>query len=127
MARSTCQRCRVPISNQALACPRCAFPVGKSIKTARRYEWMGVIVLVAVIALMAVVLETPEKQSLPVGSKLYSHGELWGTVVGKSDAHTFENGVVEPGVLVDYGPRMGNPPVPPQWLPRRSAERFSVR
>lgn len=66
--------------------------------------------------------------SVQVGSKLYDqNGELWGTVVSVSDAHTFENGVTEPGVQVDYGPRMGNPPVPPQWLPRRSAERFTIK
>jgi hypothetical protein len=75
---------------------------------------------------------TGEPQKSPggirVGAKLYSpDGELWGTVVGIEDPHTFPNGVTEAGVLVDYGARMGNPPVPPQWLPRRSAERFTVK
>lgn len=66
--------------------------------------------------------------NIQVGSRLYSQdGELWGTVVAVSDAHTFENGATEPGVQVDYGPRMGNPPVAPQWLPQRSAERFTVK
>jgi hypothetical protein len=72
--------------------------------------------------------ESAGGSSLKVGSKLYDqNGELWGTVVEVSDAHTFENGAVEPGVKVDYGPRMGNPPVPPQWLPSRSAEKFDVK
>jgi hypothetical protein len=63
-----------------------------------------------------------------VGARLYTaQGELWGTILEVEGAHRFPNGVVEPGVRVDYGPRMGDPPVPPQWLPRRSAERFTVR
>jgi hypothetical protein len=63
-----------------------------------------------------------------VGSKLYDrNNELWGTVIDIREAHKFPNGVTEPGVLVDYGPCMGNPPVPPQWLPTRSAARFTVK
>ena len=66
--------------------------------------------------------------SVYTGAKLYSqNGELWGTVVEVSDAHTFENGVTEPGVKVEHGPRMGNLPVAPQWLPRRSDERFDIK
>jgi hypothetical protein len=74
-----------------------------------------------------VVQSEEQRSGLRVGAKLYDmNGELWGTVVEMSDAHTFPNGVTEPGVKVDYGARMGNPPVPPQWLPQRSAERFRV-
>ena len=63
---------------------------------------------------------------LRVGSKLFApDGTLWGTVVQMADAHRFPNGDTEAGVLVDYGPRMGEP-YPPQWLPRRSAERFRI-
>jgi hypothetical protein len=70
----------------------------------------------------------PADDSLRPGAQLVNRqGELWGTVLEVSDAHRFENGVVEPGVLVDYGPRMGDSPVPPQWLPRRSAERFTIK
>jgi len=64
--------------------------------------------------------------TLRIGSKLYApDGTLWGTVVQTEAAHTFPNGDTEAGVLVDYGPRMGEP-FPPQWLPRRSAERFRI-
>jgi hypothetical protein len=62
-----------------------------------------------------------------VGAKLYDQrGELWGTIVEVRDAFAFPNGVTEPAVKVDYGPRMGDSPVEPQWLPRRSAERFRI-
>lgn len=65
--------------------------------------------------------------SIRIGAKLYDQrGELWGTIVEVRDAFTFPNGVTEPGVKVDYGPRMGDSPVEPQWLPRRSAERFRI-
>jgi hypothetical protein len=59
---------------------------------------------------------------LPVGTKLYQNGELWGTIVEVSGSHTFDNGAVEPGVKVEYGPDMGEP----QWLPLRSARKFDV-
>jgi hypothetical protein len=69
----------------------------------------------------------PSAPGIRVGAELYDQrGELWGTIVEMRDAYTFPNGVTEPAVRVDYGPRMGDPPVPPQWLPRRSAERFRI-
>lgn len=71
-------------------------------------------------------VESSSTSDIRGGSKLYNNGELWGTVVEVSDAHTFEDGTTEPGVLVDYGSRMPES-VPPQWLPLRSAERFDIR
>lgn len=72
-------------------------------------------------------LETTNSNGIRVGAKLYDQrGELWGTIIEVRDAFTFPNGVTEPAVKVDYGPRMGDSPVEPQWLPRRSAERFRV-
>jgi hypothetical protein len=54
---------------------------------------------------------------LSVGQKLYRpDGSLFGTITALEDAHQFENGAVEPGALVDYGPPMGA-----AWLPQRSA------
>lgn len=73
------------------------------------------------------VQEPARDSGIRVGAKLYDQqGEFWGTIVEVEDAHTFPNGVTEPAVKVDYGPRMGDSPVSPQWLPRRSAERFRV-
>jgi hypothetical protein len=73
------------------------------------------------------VQEPASDSGIRVGAKLYDQqGELWGTIVEVQDAYTFPNGVTEPAVRVDYGPRMGDSPVSPQWLPRRSAERFRV-
>lgn len=64
---------------------------------------------------------TLSNEKLYVGQKLrQADGSDFGTIVKLSDSHRFENGDVEPGALVDYGPRMSNPPVPPQWLPQRS-------
>ena len=55
-----------------------------------------------------------------VGQKLYmSDGTEYGTVVAVEDAHQFTDGTVEPGVLVDYGPRI---PGEKNWLPTRSAQ-----
>ncbi len=54
-------------------------------------------------------------------------GQVWGVVKQVSDRHIFPNGKVEPGILVDYGPRMGNTPVPPQWWARRAADNFTLR
>ncbi len=55
-----------------------------------------------------------------VGDKLYmSDGSIFGTVVAVEESHQFENGTVEPGVLVDYSPRI---PDQQNWLPMRSAE-----
>ncbi|HEU4558176.1 MAG TPA: hypothetical protein VFS20_10015 [Longimicrobium sp.] len=66
--------------------------------------------------------------TLRIGSRLYdADGELWGTVVGMEFLHRFPNGVIEAGVLVDHGPRAGKPRLPPQWVSRRSAERFTRR
>lgn len=68
-----------------------------------------------------------ESYNLSVGQKLYfndglnAHAE-YGTIIALEDAHTFENGAVEPGALVDYGPRIPN--TPKQWLPQRSAVKF---
>ena len=54
-----------------------------------------------------------------VGQTLYmSDGTQYGTVVAADEAHQFPNGAVEPGVLVDYGPRI---PGQQNWLPTRSA------
>ena len=54
-----------------------------------------------------------------VGQTLYmSDGTQYGTVVAAVEAHQFPNGAVEPGVLVDYGPRI---PGQQNWLPTRSA------
>ncbi len=62
--------------------------------------------------------------TLSVGQKLYtSDGAEFGTIVSLEDSHQFENGAVEPGALVDYGPRI--PGTPPQWLPQRSALRMA--
>ena len=47
-----------------------------------------------------------------------SDGTQYGTVVAAEEAHQFPNGAVEPGVLVDYGPRI---PGQQNWLPTRSA------
>lgn len=66
--------------------------------------------------------------TLRIGSRLYdADGELWGTVVGMEFLHRFPNGVIEAGVLVDHGSRAGKPRLPPQWVSRRSAERFTRR
>lgn len=70
----------------------------------------------------------PDNYNLSVGQKLYfsdginPHAE-YGTIVSLEDAHQFENGDIEPGALVDYGPRIPN--TPPQWLPQRSAAKFA--
>ena len=64
--------------------------------------------------------------TLRIGSRLYDRdGELWGTVVEIALLHRFPNGVTEGGVLVDRAPRTGNQRVPPQWVSRREAERFT--
>lgn len=58
--------------------------------------------------------------AVSVGDKLYmSDGTVFGTVVAVEESHQFENGTVEPGVLVDYSPRI---PDQQNWLPMRSAE-----
>jgi hypothetical protein len=46
-------------------------------------------------------------------------GTEYGTVVAVEEAHKFEDGTIEPGVLVDYSPRI---PGEKNWLPTRSAE-----
>jgi len=62
-------------------------------------------------------MSTVTGASLSVGQKLYRpDGSLFGTIVQLESAHQFENGAVEPGALVDYGPPMGT-----AWLPQRSA------
>ena len=50
-----------------------------------------------------------------------SDGTQYGTVVAADEAHQFPDGTVEPGVLVDYGPRI---PGQQNWLPTRSAEKM---
>jgi hypothetical protein len=78
------------------------------------------------LALIPISCSKPSS-GIPIGAKLYdTNGQIWGTVVDSSASHTFENGVTEPGVQVDYGPRMGNPPVPPVWIPARSAQRYKI-
>lgn len=58
--------------------------------------------------------------SLSIGQKLYmTDGTEYGTVVAVEEAHKFEDGTIEPGVLVDYSPRI---PSEKNWLPTRSAE-----
>ena len=62
---------------------------------------------------------TSSTGSVSVGQKLYmSDGSVFGTVVAVEAAHQFENGAVEPGVLVDYSPRINQQ----AWLPTRSAQ-----
>lgn len=57
--------------------------------------------------------------SVSVGQKLtMSDGSVYGTVVSSEEAHQFPNGDVEPGVLVDFSPRI---PGVSNWLPTRSA------
>ena len=57
-----------------------------------------------------------------VGQTLFmSDGSQFGTVVEVSDSHQFENGISEPGVLVDYSPRINGVQA---WLPTRSAEKM---
>lgn len=66
---------------------------------------------------------SPPNYDLHVGQKLYMEdGSDFGTIVGLADSHKFENGAVEPGALVDCGPRIPN--TPPQWLPQRSAAKY---
>lgn len=66
--------------------------------------------------------------TLRIGSKLYDRdGKLWGTVVEIALLHRFPNGMTEGGVLVERAPRAGNARVPPQWVSRREAERFTRR
>jgi hypothetical protein len=68
--------------------------------------------------------EGTQTVTLSGGQKLYRpDGQEFGTIVGGSQAHQFPNGDVEPGVMVDYGPRI--PGTPPQWIPARSAAKMA--
>lgn len=60
---------------------------------------------------------------ISTGQKLYmSDGTEYGTVVSVEEAHQFPDGTVEPGVLVDFSPRI---PGEKSWLPTRSAEKMT--
>ncbi len=58
-------------------------------------------------------------QDEPRQTLTMSDGTQYGTVVAEVEAHQFPDGTVEPGVLVDYGPRI---PGQQNWLPTRSAQ-----
>lgn len=62
-------------------------------------------------------------QMLFVGQTLWNGDRLYGKIIETRPSHTFENGVTEAGVLVDFSGRAdmeGSPP-PPLWMPARSA------
>ncbi|HEX8550646.1 MAG TPA: hypothetical protein VF681_03730 [Abditibacteriaceae bacterium] len=62
-------------------------------------------------------------QMLFVGQSLWQGDTFYGEIVQTTDSHTFTDGTVEAGVLVDFSKRKdmeGSPPAP-LWLPARSA------
>jgi hypothetical protein len=139
MAMKPCLECGTPVSTSAKVCPNCGKrkPTKKSRGCLYLLAGLGLLVVIGLLYDPQPSSQTGDPQSpsvgegtgrIRVGAKLYdANGQFWATVVGIKDSHVFPNGIVEPAVLVDYGPRMGDPPVPPQWFPRRSAERFTIK
>jgi hypothetical protein len=138
-----CKDCGAKVSRNAKACPQCGsrrFRGGSPLVSGCLLVVLGLFLLGGLGSWLAPSHRQPSSSpsatpasatpaaGLRIGAKLISqNGEVWGTVVEMSDSHRFDDGTVEAGVLVDYGPRMGDPPVPPQWLPKRSALRFTIQ
>jgi hypothetical protein len=130
-----CPACKARVSADAKVCPRCGKKNPGNQTGCVAGGCATVLVLGALLWVIGLFTGSPEGSratappapAVRVGAKLYdSGGQLWGTVVAVVPKHRFPNGRVEPGMQVDYGPRMNDSPVPPQWLPQRAADRFRV-
>ena len=92
------------------------------IKAARTTAFTGLLGVLLLAGCGSSGSSGASSSGVSVGQTLtMSDGTQYGTVVAGVGAHQFPNGAVEPGVLVDYGPRI---PGQQNWLPTRSAEKM---
>ena len=100
-------------------CVKVKMKINFRIKAARAAAFTGLLGVLLLTGCGSSGGSGASSSGVSVGQTLYmSDGTQYGTVVAADEAHQFPNGAVEPGVLVDYGPRI---PGQQNWLPTRSA------